>query len=216
MPLLLATTPGQRRVGLVGALALMLVLTSCSGNPSNTDAGEQTPIPTITVTETVPQPTEDPDGEEVAPAPTSSPSPAPTTPQVTPTPTVSPMPTVSPTPSPTPEATGTPAPPAASGPAAALIAQACKSNRLTLTLTASVNNGYRKGITKVFAERQNEYNAWVGENGTWLGAYAGSGDQWTVQPPGSRVLRYKDNLRITVTADDGTSTVLEATVTAPC
>ena len=83
-------------------------------------------------------------------------------------------------------------------------------------LAASYSSGYRKGIRSIVVERPNEYNAWIDEDATWLGSETGSGDQWTVQPAGSRTQRFKDTLRITAKADDGTTTVTQVSITANC
>ncbi len=83
-------------------------------------------------------------------------------------------------------------------------------------LTASYDNSHQKGIQKVVVERPNEYNAWIAANASWLGIYAGQGNQWTVQPAGSKAQRFKDQLRITVTATGGATTVVQTTVSAPC
>ena len=45
-------------------------------------------------------------------------------------------------------------------------------------MTANYDNSYRKGITSVTFERQNEYNAWLDYDGSWLGQYTGQGNVW--------------------------------------
>jgi hypothetical protein len=83
-------------------------------------------------------------------------------------------------------------------------------------MTANYSSAYRKGIRSIVVERPNEYNAWIDEDATWLGPETGQGNQWTVQPPGSRTQRFKDTLRITATADGGSKKVIETAVTANC
>jgi hypothetical protein len=85
-----------------------------------------------------------------------------------------------------------------------------------VTITASNGSGYRKGIKSVVVERPNEYNAWIDTDAAWLGSETGQGDQWTVQPAGSRQQRFKDTLRITVVADDRSESVIQTNITANC
>ena len=116
----------------------------------------------------------------------------------------------------------TPAPPAAapeppaapSGPTAAVTNQKCTGGKLIVTLTANADNSYRKGITSVTLERQNEYNAWLDSKATWLGPETGQGNQWTGDLPGNQQNIGK-TLRVTVVGTTG-STTLTLPVTAPC
>lgn len=133
-------------------------------------------------------------------------------PQPTPAAPTTPAPTPTATPTPTP----TPTPDPVANPSVTVLSQKCTSGKLTLTLQASANSNYRKGITKIVVERANEYNAWVGSDATWLGQYTGAGDQWTSQPPGSQQTGFKPQLRITATSDTGQTTRLDTAVTAPC
>jgi len=99
--------------------------------------------------------------------------------------------------------------------AVAVIQQKCSSGRLTVTLTASYDSSYRKGITKVVLERANEYGAWIDANATWMTADTGNGDQWTGQPPGSKTQRFQDEVRITASFSGG-STVVTVPITVNC
>jgi len=105
-------------------------------------------------------------------------------------------------------------PPAASGPVASVINQRCASGKLTITLTANSDNSYRKGITSVLLERQNEFNAWIDSGATWLGPETGQGNQWTGGLPGNQQNIGK-TLRVTVAGTTG-STTLTLPVSAPC
>lgn len=98
----------------------------------------------------------------------------------------------------------------------AVISQKCLSGKLTVGMTASYDSGYKKGIQKIVVERPNEYNAWIAVEATWLGAYTGKGDEWTAQPAGSKSQRFKDVLRITVTATGDAKKTIEVSITAPC
>jgi hypothetical protein len=114
-----------------------------------------------------------------------------------------------------PAATPTPAPPAPT-PTVAVLSQQCTSGKLKITLTANYDNSYRKGITSVVLERQNEYDAWLDADATWLTADTGQGNQWTGNPPGHKNQRFQDELRITAKASGGATTVLIVPITANC
>lgn len=112
-----------------------------------------------------------------------------------------------------PSATSEP-PVAATGPTAAVTNQKCSSGKLIITLTANADNSYRKGITAVTLERQNEYDAWLDSAATWLGPETGQGNQWTGDLPGNQQNIGK-TLRVTVVGSTGTTT-LTLPITAPC
>jgi len=95
-----------------------------------------------------------------------------------------------------------------------VINQRCASGKLTITLTANSDNSYRKGITSVLLERQNEFNAWIDSGATWLGPETGQGNQWTGGLPGNQQNIGK-TLRVTVAGTTG-STTLTLPVSAPC
>jgi hypothetical protein len=201
-----------RRLGALSIFALgcSITLVGCAA---------VAPAPTVTVTIAVPdesgQPTESPTPlpTVATPAPTVKPTPTATatrTPTPTPTPTATVAPTTTPVATPTP--TQEPVTPTVS-----LTSQRCVSGKLRVDLRASFDNsGFQKGIQKIVVERPNEYNAWVAENASYKGNYAGAGDEWTANPAGSRTLRFKDLLRITVTASTGATTVAQVAITAPC
>jgi hypothetical protein len=107
-------------------------------------------------------------------------------------------------------------PPAAAMPTVSVLSQQCTSGKLTVTLTAAYDNSYRKGIGSVVLERQNEYDAWLDADATWLGPETGQGNQWTGNPPGHKNQRFQDDLRIIVTASGGAETVLIVPITANC
>ncbi len=109
----------------------------------------------------------------------------------------------------------TPAPPAApGGPTAAVSNQKCSSGKLVITLTANADGSYRKGITAVTLERQNQYDVWLDSPATWLGPETGQGNQWTGDLPGNQQNIGK-TLRVTVVGTTG-STTLTLPITAPC
>lgn len=100
--------------------------------------------------------------------------------------------------------------------ALALVSQQCAQGSLKVTVTASLDSGYRKGISGVTLERANEYGSWISADASWLGAYAGAGDQWSGNPPGHRTQRFGDELRITARGSGGASTSLTVPITANC
>jgi len=119
------------------------------------------------------------------------------------------------TPAPPAPPAATPAPPAPpSGPTAAVTNQRCSGGKLIVTLTANADGSYRKGITAVTLERQNEYNAWLDSPATWLGPETGQGNQWTGDLPGNQQNIGK-TLKVTVAGTTGSTTVT-VPVSAPC
>lgn len=117
-------------------------------------------------------------------------------------------------PSAAPSTAAAPPPPAA--PTVTVLSQQCVSGKLRVIVQASYDGSYRKGINAVTYERQNEYNAWLDADATWSGPETGAGDQWTGNPPGHKNQRFKDQLRITVTASGGAQTVVTVQITANC
>lgn len=98
----------------------------------------------------------------------------------------------------------------------ALVSGQCQSGAFRVTVTANYDSSYRKGITSVEIERQNEYNAWISSDATWLGPETGQGNQWTGSAAGSKSQRFKDTVRITATATGGATAVTTATVSGNC
>ena len=96
----------------------------------------------------------------------------------------------------------------------ALTNQRCSGGKLLITLTANADNSYRKGISAVLLERQNEYNAWIDSDANWLGPETGQGNQWTGNLPGN-TQNIGKTLRVTVRGTTGTTTI-PAPVTASC
>lgn len=84
-----------------------------------------------------------------------------------------------------------------------------------MSITANYDNSYRKGITSVTFERQNEYNAWLDFDGSWLGQYTGQGNVWNGTLGGNQQNIGK-TLRVTVVATGGATEVYTTPITSPC
>lgn len=98
----------------------------------------------------------------------------------------------------------------------ALVSGQCQSGAFRVTVTANYDGSHRKGITGVEIERQNEYNAWISSDATWLGPETGQGNQWTGSAPGSKSQRFKETVRITATASGGATATTTTTVSGNC
>jgi hypothetical protein len=112
---------------------------------------------------------------------------------------------------PAPLATATPTP-APAGPTVTVLDQHCSSGKLIVVVGANVDSSYRKGISSVVMERQNEYDAWLDFNATWMGPETGSGNQWTA----TITHLDGDTVRITATATNHSTKTITAAVAAPC
>ena len=77
---------------------------------------------------------------------------------------------------------------------------------------ANADSSYRKGISSVVMERQNEYDAWLDFNATWMGPETGSGNQWTA----TITHLAGDTVRITATAASHSTKTITAAITASC
>jgi hypothetical protein len=185
------------RWSIAGAgIIVALALASCS------------PASTATVTEPA-APSASPSAE-TTPMSETSPS-AETTPTETmPSDDPAPLATTTPTPAP-PAATATPTP-APAGPTVTVLDQHCSSGKLIVVVGANVDSSYRKGISSVVMERQNEYDAWLDFNATWMGPETGSGNQWTA----TITHLDGDTVRITATATNHSTKTITAAVAAPC
>jgi hypothetical protein len=86
---------------------------------------------------------------------------------------------------------------------------------LIVTVTANYDNSYRKGITSITFERQNEYNAWLDFDGAWLGQYTGQGNVWNGSLTGNQQNIGK-TLRVTVESVGSAPQVFTAPITSPC
>lgn len=84
-----------------------------------------------------------------------------------------------------------------------------------MSVTANYDSSYRKGITSVTFARQNQYNAWLDYDGTWLGQYTGQGNVWNGTLVGNQQNIGK-TLRVTVVATGGATEVYTTTITSPC
>lgn len=84
-----------------------------------------------------------------------------------------------------------------------------------MSITANYDNSYRKGITSVTFERQNEYNAWLDYDGSWLGPETGQGNVWNGTLAGNQQNIGK-TLRVTVAAAGGATQVYTTPITSPC
>ncbi|MDP3207577.1 MAG: hypothetical protein Q8M65_00375 [Rhodoglobus sp.] len=184
-------------------LALSLAACQIAEEPNDSDSADSAPAESVAAT---PTPDSSRDIEEAA-ADDSASSNAEDSSGSTSAP-------VAPAPAPSPSATPPPAPPAPSGPTVALTNQRCSGGKLLITLTANADNSYRKGISKVVLERQNEYNAWIDSDASWLGPETGQGNQWTGNLPGN-TQNIGKTLRVTVKGSTGTTTIT-APVTASC
>jgi len=192
------------------ALAVALMLSGCVSSPAADDDSSQTaesaspqadPSPSES---TADDDTGDSDGNDGNTQNSGETTPPPVQPQPpAQTPTQSPVATPSPSPS-------------VKTPTINVISQRCVSGRLTLTMTANYDSSYRKGIRSIVVERPNEYNALIDADASWLGPETGQGNQWTVQPAGSRQQRFKDTLHITVSADGGAKKIIDTAITANC
>lgn len=117
--------------------------------------------------------------------------------------------------SPAPSTPSTATPPPAATPKATVTNQKCQNGKLTISLTASIDNSYRKGIKSVLLERQNEYNAWLDYDASWLGPETGHGDVWQGQLVGNQQNIGK-TLRVTVTSTSRSVLTFTTPITASC
>jgi copper(I)-binding protein len=108
-------------------------------------------------------------------------------------------------------ATATPTP-APTGPTVMVLDQHCNSGKLIVVVGANADSSYRKGISSVVMERQNEYDAWLDFNATWMGPETGSGNQWTA----TITHLAGDTVRITATATSHSTKTITAAITASC
>lgn len=114
-----------------------------------------------------------------------------------------------------PSASPSSAPPAGPSITSAVTSQRCSSGSLIVAITANFDGSYRKGITAVTFERQNEYNSWLDFDGTWLGQYTGQGNVWNGSLAGNQQNIGK-TLRVTVFAGIGAPSVYTTPITSPC
>jgi hypothetical protein len=101
---------------------------------------------------------------------------------------------------------------APTGPTVIVLDQHCNSGKLIVVVGANADSGYRKGISSVVMERQNEYDAWLDFNATWMGPETGSGNQWTA----TITHLAGDTVRITATAANHSTKTITAAITASC
>jgi hypothetical protein len=130
--------------------------------------------------------------------------------------TASPTAATAPTPAPTPALTPAPATAtpttAPTGPTVTILNQHCSSGKLIVVVGANADSSYRKGISSVVMERQNEYDVWLDFNATWMGPETGSGNQWTA----TIINLDGETVRITATATSHSTKTITAAITAPC
>lgn len=156
--------------------------------------------------------------EQAAPSPSVTAAPAPAAPAApAPTASAAPTATATATPTATPTVTPTPTPTVAAGtvPVAALVkSERFQSSKLRLSITATSSaGGDRKGIRSVTVYRPNEYNAELDTKASYTGAETANQDEWTAILSCDATARFKDTLRIVVTANDGATTTLRGNVT---
>jgi hypothetical protein len=178
-------------------LIVALAIASCSSTAETATATESA-TPTASPTAEVALATETATATESA-TPTASPTAATTPATATATPT-----TATPT-------TATPAPTPA-GPTVTILDQHCNSGKLIVVVGANADSSYRKGISSVVMERQNEYDAWLDFNATWMGPETGSGNQWTA----TITHLDGDTVRITATSASHSTKTITAAITASC
>jgi hypothetical protein len=180
-------------------LIVALAIASCSSVAATATVTESA-TPTASPTAEVALATETATATESAIAtasPTAATTPAPAMATATPTP-----------------ATPTPATPttAPTGPTVTILNQHCSSGKLIVVVGANADSSYRKGISSVVMERQNEYDVWLDFNATWMGPETGSGNQWTA----TIINLDGETVRITATATSHSTKTITAAITAPC
>lgn len=114
-----------------------------------------------------------------------------------------------------PSASPSPSAPPVAAVTSAITSQRCTSGKLVVTITANYDNSFRKGITSVTFERQNEFNAWLDFDGSWLGPETGQGNVWNGTLAGNQQNIGK-TLRVTVVAAAGPPAITTTPITAPC